>query len=676
MAFMFQGNRNARMASVSTLSWDYITGKPGIVLYDPQSLTSDQKRQARENIGALYSVNVKDYGAQGDGVADDTSAISAAIDAASLVGGGEVFFPAGVYKAYITKSGNNNISIRGSERGSTSIKRAGNGHVVTLDDCSFWEFRDIAIQHSSGLTGDGIRFTGNSSSNYIGRCYITGNPDNGVSFVGTLGEQQSGNAVIDSIFLDNEGDQVYFEYSNDYFVERNSIGISSGFGSNPSTGARFVNSSQGFYDGNVHWDNTNAAVFYTCTGARFGSNRFEESVREGLVLDGCLLAQLGTVFAHTNGKGSIGSYPQVRLTNTTETSIGALSTYSWDSGVTQSTYALQCTGTCDQITLGFLETRDNTVGSVDFGSTTNYGRIQRNFVSIGADTSITAIGLEIKNPNSTSFAGAGNDYFVNDVRTARILSQRYASGGNYIIQVADSGGTLQSRLTIDTNGDATGLNSITLPNTGLHLLDTNASHDLIIAPGTNLSADRTLTLTTGDSDRTITISGNPTLSDWFDQSVKTTASPTFAGLTTNGAATIGGLLTVQRADQSTFSTDNTQTADWSANLFQWRTGGSVRAQMNVQKVGATAAGQVYFQPFDTGGSAVNTLFIDYLGNVVSGPWAAIATNATNGFLYVPSCAGTPTGAPTSFTGKIPLVVDSTNNKLYFYSGGSWRDAGP
>lgn len=72
--------------------------------------------------------------------------------------------------------------------------------------------------------------------------------------------------------------------------------------------------------------------------------------------------------------------------------------------------------------------------------------------------------------------------------------------------------------------------TITVPNIGLHILDTDASHDLVIKAGSNLSADRTLTLTTGDSDRTITLTGNPTLDDWFDQSVKTTASPTFTGL--------------------------------------------------------------------------------------------------------------------------------------------------
>ncbi len=70
---------------------------------------------------------------------------------------------------------------------------------------------------------------------------------------------------------------------------------------------------------------------------------------------------------------------------------------------------------------------------------------------------------------------------------------------------------------------------ITFANGGLHILDTNASHDLIITPGSDLTADRVLTLTTGDAARTITLSGNPTLADWFDQAVKTASQPTFAG---------------------------------------------------------------------------------------------------------------------------------------------------
>lgn len=75
------------------------------------------------------------------------------------------------------------------------------------------------------------------------------------------------------------------------------------------------------------------------------------------------------------------------------------------------------------------------------------------------------------------------------------------------------------------------------------------------------------------------------------------------------------------------------------------------------------------------GSWLEMLAWDLNRNVQAGG-GAVATNATNGFFYVPTCAGTPTGVPTTKTGFAPIVVNTTNNKLYFYSGGAWRDAGP
>jgi hypothetical protein len=91
---------------------------------------------------------------------------------------------------------------------------------------------------------------------------------------------------------------------------------------------------------------------------------------------------------------------------------------------------------------------------------------------------------------------------------------------------------------------------------------------------------------------------------------------------------------------------------------------------------ADMPGMLLFSTTPDGASAaVERMRISNAGNVVINT-AAIATNATNGFLYVPSCAGTPTGTPTTFTGRVPIVVDTTNNKLYFYSTGAWRDAGP
>ncbi len=52
--------------------------------------------------------------------------------------------------------------------------------------------------------------------------------------------------------------------------------------------------------------------------------------------------------------------------------------------------------------------------------------------------------------------------------------------------------------------------------------------------------------------------------------------------------------------------------------------------------------------------------------------AAVATNATDGFLYIATCAGTPTGVPTSFTGRVPIVFDTTGVKIWVYTGGAWK----
>lgn len=64
------------------------------------------------------------------------------------------------------------------------------------------------------------------------------------------------------------------------------------------------------------------------------------------------------------------------------------------------------------------------------------------------------------------------------------------------------------------------------------------------------------------------------------------------------------------------------------------------------------------------------LTVDQNLNVAIGS-GALATNATNGFLYIPTCAGTPTGVPTTITGRVPVIFDTTNHKLYVYDGG-WK----
>ncbi|WP_428411997.1 hypothetical protein [Pararhizobium sp.] len=66
---------------------------------------------------------------------------------------------------------------------------------------------------------------------------------------------------------------------------------------------------------------------------------------------------------------------------------------------------------------------------------------------------------------------------------------------------------------------------------------------------------------------------------------------------------------------------------------------------------------------------------DGSGNVVVGT-AQLADNATDGFLYIPgTTGGTPTGTPTAYAGRHPLVVDDTNQHLYIYDGSAWFSVG-
>lgn len=78
--------------------------------------------------------NVKSYGAAGNGIADDTSAVTLAINAASAAGGGTVFLPAGTYKVTSSITPLSGVRIQG----------AGNSTVLAGYGVSFAILNNIA----------------------------------------------------------------------------------------------------------------------------------------------------------------------------------------------------------------------------------------------------------------------------------------------------------------------------------------------------------------------------------------------------------------------------------------------------------------------------------------------------------------------------------------------------
>jgi hypothetical protein len=78
---------------------------------------------------------------------------------------------------------------------------------------------------------------------------------------------------------------------------------------------------------------------------------------------------------------------------------------------------------------------------------------------------------------------------------------------------------------------------------------------------------------------------------------------------------------------------------------------------------------------NTSWSTSSTLAINASGgDVIVGTQAAIATNATSGFMMIPFCAGAPSGAPTNKAKGIAMVYDTTNHKFWCYDNGTnaWR----
>ena len=109
-------------------------------------------------------------------------------------------------------------------------------------------------------------------------------------------------------------------------------------------------------------------------------------------------------------------------------------------------------------------------------------------------------------PEGAVTAPVGSIYSRTDGGTNTTIYRKESGTGNtgwVAVSNAGGGGGI-------SDGDTLSI-GLTFPNTGLHILDTNASHDLIIAPGSDLSADRTLTVATGDANRVLTLTGDASI---------------------------------------------------------------------------------------------------------------------------------------------------------------------
>jgi hypothetical protein len=106
--------------------------------------------------------------------------------------------------------------------------------------------------------------------------------------------------------------------------------------------------------------------------------------------------------------------------------------------------------------------------------------------------------------------------------------------------------------------------------------------------------------------------------------------------------------------------------------------GSGRSLRWYESDGATADNTITLNPSNVTFMFASTqrLVVRSNGNLVMGTGAGQQpTNAQTGFLHLTSMAGAPTAAPAAETGAVPIVLDTTNNKLWAYLNGAWKGVG-
>lgn len=176
------------LEDVSASVVDASAGAKGIIQLagDLAGVGSTAASPVLKNVAKVF--NVKDYGAVGDGVASDATAINNAITAANTAGGGIVDFPKGTYLADQRIVPKSNVTLRGVGSG-TVIKRNANDQTIVRVSGAMDNFHVVDMTFEGSVNSfptvpTRARTTSGVGSQYA--IYITGNGDPGTPGAGTV----------------------------------------------------------------------------------------------------------------------------------------------------------------------------------------------------------------------------------------------------------------------------------------------------------------------------------------------------------------------------------------------------------------------------------------------------------------------------------------------------------
>ena len=397
---------------------------------------------------------------------------------------------------------------------------------------------------------------------------------------------------------------------------------------------------------------------------------YNANINSGAAIDYSKLAALNStnilVGSSANVATSTAVTGDVTISNTGVTTIGA-------DKVTNSQLANM--GATTVKVNATTSTADPTDLSV--GTNTVVGRVAGDIVAAKvvtdqiADNAVTFAKLQDGVANTVLARAAATNGDVAGVALA--ASQLLGRGPAGDITAISLGSNLSiTGTTLDSTGSGGGIadgatltTGLTFPVSGLHILDTDASHDLIISPGGDLTADRTLTLTTGDANRTITLTGDTSLSgtNTGDNATNTQYSGLVSNANHTGDATGSTALTISNG-----AVTLAKMANLAANSFIANNTGTAATPIAVTTTQATAmlnqalgdagaGGTKGLVPAPAIGDAAKFLRGDMTYQTISGGGNALTSNPLSQFATTTSLQ--LAGVISDETGTDKLVFNTS-----------------
>lgn len=281
---------------------------------------------------------------------------------------------------------------------------------------------------------------------------------------------------------------------------------------------------------------------------------------------------------------------------------------------------------------------------------------------VGADVVITGSTISSNAGVGAYAEGGGSIYASGSAMSSNGSYGAYADGGVVDMPSATTSSNTINGVTATNNGTILAA-SLAGTGNGTYLASANRGGTVRVTSATTGGA--TLFADTGGLIDATSASGSPVLSYGSD------------GIIIAASTIRGGMLLVSTANIAIGATSTT-----SINVDRATTAGlrfarsaTLKAYFGIDDgasivVGAADGDTVIRSAqalwFAAGGANPRG-FIDALGNAAMGK-ASLATTATDGFFYFPTCAGVPTGVPTAKAGYVAVVGDSVGQKLYAYFG--------